>query len=319
MDHDRPVALVVGAHVVQVEALRELEVDLDRRHLPRAPDRVACLHRDLRPVERTAARVHHELEAGLGGDDPQHLGGLVPLLVGADRLALGLGRQLEVEVVEAVVAQQVEHEAQQRRELGRRLLLGAEDVRVVLGHAAHARQAVHDARLLVAVHGAELEEPQRELAVAARPTPEDQDVERAVHRLEVVLGAAVELHRRVHAVGEPVEVPADLEQMRLRDVRRVHELVPRGHVALARVLLHEHADGAALRVEHREPRADLVGEREEVELDAELAVVAPSPPPRAGAGARRARPCSPTRCRRSAGAADASRRRASTRRRRASA
>ena len=32
---------------------------------------------------------------------------------------------------------------------------------------------------------------------------------------------------------------------------------------------------ATLRVEHREARADLVGEREEVELDAELAVVAP--------------------------------------------
>ena len=32
---------------------------------------------------------------------------------------------------------------------------------------------------------------------------------------------------------------------------------------------------AALRVEHREARADLVGEREQVELGAELAVVAP--------------------------------------------
>ena len=45
-------------------------------------------------------------------------------------------------------------------------------------------------------------------------------------------------------------------------------------MALARVLLHEHAHGPALRVEHREPGADLVREREEVELHTELAVVA---------------------------------------------
>ena len=44
VDHDRPVALVVGADVVHVEALRHLEVELDRRHLPRAADRVLGLH-----------------------------------------------------------------------------------------------------------------------------------------------------------------------------------------------------------------------------------------------------------------------------------
>ena len=114
VDHDRPVPLVVGADVLDVEALRHLEVELDRRHLPRAADRVARLHRDLRAVERAAALVHHEVEVLARRRDAQRLGRLVPLLVGADRLALGLGRQLEVEVVEAVVAQQVEHEVEQR-------------------------------------------------------------------------------------------------------------------------------------------------------------------------------------------------------------
>ncbi len=274
VDHDRPVALVVGADVLQLEALRELEVELDRRHLPGAADGVARLHRDLGAVERTAALVHHQVELRVDRDGAERLDRLVPLVVGADRLALRLGRQLEVEVVEAVVAQDAEHELERAGQLGDDLLARAEDVRVVLGHAPHAREPVHHPRLLVAVHGAELEQAQRQLAVRAHPAAVDQDVERAVHRLEVVLGAAVELHRRVHAVGEPVEVAGDLEQVRLRDVRRVDELVARLLVALARVVLHHPPDRAALRVEHREARADLVGEREQVELGAELAVVA---------------------------------------------
>ena len=55
---------------------------------------------------------------------------------------------------------------------------------------------------------------------------------------------------------------------------RVHELVAGRLVALARVVLHDLADEAALRVQDREPGPDLLREREEVELEAELAVVA---------------------------------------------
>ena len=87
--------------------------------------------------------------------------------------------------------------------------------------------------------------------------------------------ALVEVHRGEHAVGEPVEVARDVEELGLGDVRRVHEHVAALFVALARVLLHHPADDAALRVEHREAGADLVGEREQIELDAELAMVAP--------------------------------------------
>ena len=210
----------------------------------------------------------------LSRDRPQRLGGLDPVLVGADRLLRRLGRELEVEVVEAVVAQQVEHEQQRALELFGHLLLRAEDVGVVLGHAPHARQAVHDPRLLVAVHRAELEVAQRQVAVGALPALVDQDVERAVHRLEVVVGAPVELHRGEHAVRVPVEVARRLEEVRLGDVGRVHELVAGLLVALAGVVLHHPPHDAALRVEHGQAGADLVGEREQVELGAELAVVA---------------------------------------------
>ena len=157
VDHDRTVALVVGADVAEVEPLRLLEVGLDRRDLPRPPDRVARLHRDLRPVERTAAFVEHDLEIHRRRRPPQDLRPFLPVLVAPDRLPLGLRRQFEVEVSEPEVAQEVEHEPQRRLELAGQLLLRAEDVRVVLGHPPHAGEPVHDTGALVAIHGTELE------------------------------------------------------------------------------------------------------------------------------------------------------------------
>ena len=49
------------------------------------------------------------------------------------------------------------------------LLLGAEDVRVVLAEGAHAREPVHDAAALVAVQAPEIGDAPRQLAVAAAP------------------------------------------------------------------------------------------------------------------------------------------------------
>ena len=84
-----------------------------------------------------------------------------------------LGRQLEVEVVEAVVAQQLEHEGRAASELALTCSVVTVDVRVVLGEAAHPGEAVHDAGLLVAVDRAELGQPQRQLAVAG---PRDRKI-----------------------------------------------------------------------------------------------------------------------------------------------
>ena len=60
----------------------------------------------------------------------------------------------------------------------------------------------------------------------------------------------------------------------LGDVRGVDEVVAGLLVPLPRVVLHLPPDDAALGVEDGEPGTDLVGEREQVELGAELAVVA---------------------------------------------
>ncbi len=205
----------------------------------------------------------------------QRLGGLLPLLVGAHELVrLGVaGGQFQVEVAEAVVAQQVQDEGEQVVQLVRHLLLGAVDVRVVLGEAAGAGEPVDDAGLLVPVDGAELEQPQRQFPVGPAAGAEDEVVHRAVHRLEAVV-LLVELQRREHAVRVVRQMPGDLEEPLLGDVRRVDEVVAGLLVPPARVVLHHLADDAALGVEDGEPGAELLGDGEEVQFGAELAVVA---------------------------------------------
>ncbi len=68
----------------------------------------------------------------------------------------------------------------------------AEDMGVVLRELAHAHDAVQRAVRLVAVAAAELGEPQRQVAIGVDALLEDQDVRRAVHRLQrhQVAGAA---------------------------------------------------------------------------------------------------------------------------------
>jgi hypothetical protein len=110
-------------------------------------------------------------------------------------------------------------------------------------------------------------------------------VHRAVHGLEVVVLALagdvalrvdlfVEVHGREHALAVPVQVLAGLEQVALGDVRGVDQVVAVCEQALAHEVLDLGADDAALGVEDRQAGADLLGEGEQVQFLAELAVVA---------------------------------------------
>ena len=70
------------------------------------------------------------------------------------------------------------------RHLGRQLLLGAEDMRIVLREAAHAHQPVQRAGRLVAMDIAEFGKPDRQIAVGLQAVLEDLHMAGAVHRLQ---------------------------------------------------------------------------------------------------------------------------------------
>ena len=97
-------------------------------------------------------------------------------------------------------------------------------MRVVLGEAADAQQAVHHARTLVAIDGAELAQAHRQVAIRLQRVAIDQDVERTVHRLHAVF-RIVQFHGDEHVLRVVAFVAAGLPQIDARHVRRVDQRV----------------------------------------------------------------------------------------------
>src|SRR4051794_36310876 len=122
---------------------------------------------------------------------------------------------------------------------------------------------MQNAAALVAVHGAQLSPPQWEVAIAALARAEDLNVERAAHRLRVVL-LPFHFHRRKHAVRVELQVPARLPELRPADMRRIDELVTAVVMRLPPEVLDNRPQPAALRVPQDEPRSHILADREEV-------------------------------------------------------
>ena len=99
-------------------------------------------------------------------------------------------------------------------------------------------------------------------------------MERAVHGLHVVLLAAVELHRRVHALGVELEMAAGLPQIRLGDVRRHNVLVAVREVRSPAVVLDLLSEQPALGMPHGKAASKIGWERIQIELSTEFAMVA---------------------------------------------
>ena len=177
-----------------------------------------------------------------------------------------------------VQPQRLQHEAghlDAAAELVGHLLLGAEDVGVVLGEAADARHAVQLARLLEAVHRAELGQPQRQVAVAPRLRLVDRHVVRAVHRPQQVAVAVLHLDRRKLRILVIRIMARSLVQMHVADDRRVDRLVAAADQLAVEEVLQLVANHGPLGQPKDQARADRRLDQEQFELLAQHAVVAP--------------------------------------------
>ena len=188
-------------------------------------------------------------------------------------MVLGHRRELDEKVlVEPEVGVDVLQETAELRDLLLDLLLGAEDVRVVLHEAADAHDAVQRSARLVARAVAELGETERKVLVAPRAALEDLDRARAVHGLhgEEALLALGDEH--VLLVVRPVAAP--FPKRARHDRRRVDLAVAVLDELAAHVVLERDVDRPAARMP--EYLARILGvEVEEIELYAQFAVVAP--------------------------------------------
>ena len=146
MEHDRAVALAILADIRGVEPLGQDIIKLQRAALPGAADRVSQVEFELGRIEGALARQF--LPAIVRGRAPGEAHRLaevalrlVPHLVRAESL-LGPQRELDRIIGEAEIAiDAVEQVAEDPRLLDD-LVLAAEDMGIVLGELADAKDAV---------------------------------------------------------------------------------------------------------------------------------------------------------------------------------
>ena len=196
--------------------------------------------------------------------------GEVPLVVRPE-LVVGPGRELgpRLDLEEPVEVAEVLEAAV---ELGVDLLLGAEDVGVVLRHVADAGEPVQRSGELVAVERRRLGVAQRQLAVAPQLAAEEEHVAGAVHRLDRV-GVLVVDRDLEHVLAELLPVARGDPERLVVDQRRLHLGVAAARVLAPAQVLERVEDRHPLRMPERRARRVLV-EVEEVELRPEPAVVA---------------------------------------------
>jgi len=143
---------------------------------------------------------------------------------------------------------------------------------VVLRELPHAGQAVQHARLLVAVDGAQLEVPQGQVPVAADLRFVDHHVREAVHGLDPV---ALVLHLgEVHGFLVVVHVARADPHVVPQDLRSQDNVVAPLEMLLALPVLDDGAQHRPLGVPDDESGAHLLVDLKEVQLPAELAVIA---------------------------------------------
>ena len=269
--HYRTLEHVVGVVELDVEALGQIEVHLHGRSLPLAAESVADLEVDLRPVEHSAAGIVGQCQAAARGGGRQSRDRVPPHLIAAERLLGPRGQVRLIGVAEG--GENLVHQLQHADQLVFELPRSTEDVRVVLGEAAHAQHAVQGAARFVAVNGSQFREAQRQIAVGVPPAVEDGHVTGAVHRFDPVR-LIVDHHRRPDHVGVVFEVAAALEHRLASDVRGVDRPVAARLVQLPPPLLEPSPHVAEARMPEHQSGAELGMHREQVEILAQPPVIA---------------------------------------------
>ena len=136
------------------------------------------------------------------------------------------------------------------------------------------KQAVQHAGPLEPVHRAQFGVPQRQLAVGAELVLVDHDVERAVHRLDVIL-LPFHFHGRIHVLPVKTEMARRLPQGPAADMRRIHEIVAVLLMLVAPEVLDGLPDERAPRMPQDQAAAHFIGQGEQIQVLAEFPVVAP--------------------------------------------
>ena len=268
VDHHGAVLLTVGPGVLQLEALRQLHIQLDGAALPGAAQGVLEMEVQLGAVEGAVPLVDDVALAHLGDGLFQSLLGEFPILL-VPHVILRHGGQL-------YLVGQAEEGVDLVKETGHVLYLvlhlvpGHEDVGIVLGEAADAEQPVEGAGELMAVHHAQFAHSQRQIPVGVGLGLVHQHAAGAVHGFDGIVLPVDEGGVHVLLIVEPVA--GSLPQLAVKDHGSGNL-----HIAVALVDLTPVVDQGvfqhhALGQEEGEAGA-FVGEHEQAQLLAQLPVI----------------------------------------------
>ena len=272
MDHDGGVFRPVFPDIRHLEPVRVVEIYLDRRALPGSTEHILDLDVDFRAVEDPFPGVYLVGELFALKGPLECLLRLRPVVRGAGVL-FRPGGEIDLVPVEPEPAQHEKSEIEKGEDLLVQLVGAKEQVGVVLGEPTHPHKTVQRSGRFVPVYGSQLGIAHGQVAVGSHPGLVDMDVERAVHRLELVI-LPFYPDGREHALPVVVEMPAHPPQVDSRDVRGEYEVIPRPRVLFPPEILHDPADDRALGVPEDQPRTDLLVHAEQVELLPEPSVIA---------------------------------------------
>ena len=215
MDHHGHVLAAVAGGILQIKAAGQLIVQLNGAALPGTAQRVLNVEVQLGAVERAVAGVHHILLADGGNGVGQSVLCLLPVLPGAD-VVLGHGGQFDL-VGQAKQRVDLVEQAGDADDLILDLVLGQQDVGVVLGEAADTEHAVERAGELMTVDQAQLTVPQGQVSVGMGFQLIDQNTAGAVHGLDGKVLAVND--GGIHIILVVIPVAGGLPQSPLHDLR----------------------------------------------------------------------------------------------------
>src|SRR5216683_3035017 len=276
VNHERLMPGAIVGDVLQAEASGQIEIELHGGELPGAADGVNELDVDLGAVEGRFAlhfleRNVHALQAvGERGGGAVPVFGLAGVILRMRGVPVG---ELDFEFVEAKIFHDGVGEIDAGLDFRFDLRRHAENVRVVLRESADAEQAMKHATSFVAIDSAKFSEAHGKIAVTAELRFIDEDVARAVHGLELVVGL-FDLDGAKHAFFVEICVAAGFPEVEAHDVRGKDEVVAALEQFVAEPVLDNLSNEAALGMPEDETGAGFLLNAEEVELDTELAVVA---------------------------------------------
>src|SRR5208283_2443040 len=203
MDHDRPVFFAVAPPVNSIEPLREIKIDLYGTALPGPVQGVLYLYIYLGTVKNALPGVYNIGQSFLLKPLLQGICRMLPVR-GVPHIFLRSGRKIYIVRVKSERPENKEREIEYVYYFIFDLVLPAEYMGIILGKAPDPHKSVQRSGSFVPVYRTEFCIPQRQVPVAPELTFIYVDVERTIHRLQLI-GDLVDFHGRVHVF--PVKVP----------------------------------------------------------------------------------------------------------------